>query len=89
MSQASRETPPILSGKRHGEPSTFTPENLLREARRQRPSTRPAFQLRACSIRMETLSAASRLAEGRHSTRLGRATPRSSTGCRRRVSSLG
>lgn len=36
MSQTSRETPPILSGKRHSEPSAFTPENLLREARRQK-----------------------------------------------------
>ena len=28
--------PPILSGKRYGAPSVFTPENLLREARRQK-----------------------------------------------------
>jgi uridine phosphorylase len=28
--------PPILSSKRHAEPSAFTPENLLREARRQK-----------------------------------------------------
>jgi hypothetical protein len=28
--------PPILADKRHTEPSTFTPENLLREARRQK-----------------------------------------------------
>jgi hypothetical protein len=28
--------PPILRGKRHGEPSAFTPGSLLREARRQR-----------------------------------------------------
>lgn len=33
---------PILRGKRHGAPSAFTPENLLREARRQKglPATR-------------------------------------------------
>ena len=30
------ERPPILAGKRHGSPSAFTPENLLREARRQK-----------------------------------------------------
>jgi uridine phosphorylase len=29
-------SPPILRGKRHGEPSIFAPENLLREARRQK-----------------------------------------------------
>ena len=28
--------PPILSNKHHGTPSVFTPENLLREARRQK-----------------------------------------------------
>ena len=31
-----RKPPPILAGKHHGEPSAFTPENLLREARRQK-----------------------------------------------------
>ena len=31
----SRVPPPILSGKRHHEAPVFTPENLLREARRQ------------------------------------------------------
>ncbi|HDL65168.1 MAG TPA: uridine phosphorylase [Proteobacteria bacterium] len=30
------ETPPILRGKEYDEPSVFTPENLLREARRQK-----------------------------------------------------
>lgn len=30
------QSPPILSDKRHGEASAFTPENLLREARRQK-----------------------------------------------------
>lgn len=30
------DLPPILAGKRHDEPSVFTPESLLREARRQR-----------------------------------------------------
>lgn len=29
-------TPPILDDKQHAEPSAFTPENLLREARRQK-----------------------------------------------------
>lgn len=32
----SDEAPPILAGKRHGAPSVFTPEGLLREARRQK-----------------------------------------------------
>ncbi len=31
-----RILPPILDDKHHGEPSAFTPENLLREARRQK-----------------------------------------------------
>jgi uridine phosphorylase len=31
-----RPAPPILAGKAYGAPSVFTPENLLREARRQR-----------------------------------------------------
>ena len=31
---------PILAGKFHGEPSAFTPENLLREARRQKETPR-------------------------------------------------
>jgi uridine phosphorylase len=30
------QVPPILGDKRHGEPSAFTPESLLREARRQK-----------------------------------------------------
>ncbi len=30
------ELPPILAGKRYDSPSAFTPENLLREARRQK-----------------------------------------------------
>ena len=30
------DTPPILAGKHYAEPSAFTPENLLREARRQK-----------------------------------------------------
>jgi uridine phosphorylase len=33
---ASTNVPPILADKHHGAPSAFTPENLLREARRQR-----------------------------------------------------
>ncbi len=33
-------TPPILSSKQYDEPSVFTPENLLREARRQKALTR-------------------------------------------------
>jgi uridine phosphorylase len=32
------EPPPILAGKRYAEPSVFEPENLLREARRQKGS---------------------------------------------------
>jgi uridine phosphorylase len=31
-----RKDPPILADKHHGAPSTFVPENLLREARRQK-----------------------------------------------------
>ena len=30
------ETPPILAEKHYGSPSAFTPESLLREARRQK-----------------------------------------------------
>jgi uridine phosphorylase len=40
--------PPILSGKRYGKPSAFLPENLLREARRQKglsPEPMPAVCL--------------------------------------------
>ena len=32
----SPEKPPILANKRYAVPSAFTPENLLREARRQK-----------------------------------------------------
>src|SRR5260221_121900 len=35
MSQSGK-TPPILADKHYGAPSAFTPESLLREARRQR-----------------------------------------------------
>lgn len=33
------ENPPILSGKRYASPSAFTPESLLREARRQKSAS--------------------------------------------------
>ena len=33
---ATVETPPILRDKHHNAPSSFTPESLLREARRQK-----------------------------------------------------
>ena len=36
MKDRERQVPPILAGKRHAAPSAFTPENLLREARRQK-----------------------------------------------------
>ena len=36
---ADEELPPILRGKRHDAPSAFTPESLLREARRQKAAT--------------------------------------------------
>ncbi len=36
MSDEKRPLPPILGGKEYGMPSQFVPENLLREARRQR-----------------------------------------------------
>src|SRR5437868_2137494 len=35
--------PPILQGKRHDAPSVFTPENLLREARRQKRTAEGAI----------------------------------------------
>ena len=31
--------PPILTGKHYDQPSAFTPESLLREARRQKAAT--------------------------------------------------
>ena len=36
MSDAKKPLPPILSDKHHDAPSAFTPESLLREARRQK-----------------------------------------------------
>lgn len=36
MSDREGQTPPILAGKHHDAPSAFTPESLLREARRQK-----------------------------------------------------
>jgi uridine phosphorylase len=36
MSYATKPVPPILSDKHHDTPSAFTPESLLREARRQK-----------------------------------------------------
>lgn len=36
-------SPPILRGKQHGAPSVFQPEGLLREARRQRGTTRDSI----------------------------------------------
>ncbi len=33
------ELPPILAGKRYDSPSAFTPESLLREARRQKSAS--------------------------------------------------
>ena len=36
MSDATLPVPPILSDKHHDTPSAFTPESLLREARRQK-----------------------------------------------------
>jgi uridine phosphorylase len=36
MSDATKPVPPILSDKHHDTPSAFTPESLLREARRQK-----------------------------------------------------
>ena len=40
--------PPILDNKHHDEPAVFKPENLLREARRQRL---PAESSRAQNLR--------------------------------------
>ncbi len=48
MVDSSSPTPPILAGKHYGAPSAFIPENLLREARRQKglpPATVPAVCL--------------------------------------------
>jgi uridine phosphorylase len=39
MSVTDDELPPILAGKRHDSPSAFTPESLLREARRQKSAS--------------------------------------------------
>lgn len=39
---ATDETPPILRDKHHDEPSSFTPESLLREARRQKGADKVA-----------------------------------------------
>lgn len=36
MTDSRNKTPPIIAGKRYDAPSAFTPENLLREARRQK-----------------------------------------------------
>jgi uridine phosphorylase len=36
MTKREGQTPPILADKHHDSPSTFTPESLLREARRQK-----------------------------------------------------
>jgi hypothetical protein len=36
MSASKAKEPPILQHKRYGAPSAFTPENLLRQARRQK-----------------------------------------------------
>jgi uridine phosphorylase len=36
MSDPTKQTPPILADKKHDETSAFTPEGLLREARRQK-----------------------------------------------------
>jgi uridine phosphorylase len=36
MNDAARRPAPILAGKRYDQPSAFTPENLMREARRQK-----------------------------------------------------
>jgi hypothetical protein len=36
MSASEAKEPPILQHKRYGAPSAFTPENLLRQARRQK-----------------------------------------------------
>ncbi len=43
MPMTDDELPPILAGKRYEAPSAFTPESLLREARRQKSaSNQPA-----------------------------------------------
>jgi len=39
MAEKTITIPPILAGKHYGAPSVFTPENLLREARRQKQLT--------------------------------------------------
>ena len=46
--------PPILDHKHHAEPPVFHPENLLREARRQRRLPNLPVPNSASSIRMAT-----------------------------------
>ena len=41
------ELPPILAGKRYDSPSAFTPESLLREARRQKSAEGESYPLGA------------------------------------------
>src|ERR1700723_2134817 len=46
MAASDNEVPPILAQKNYAQPSAFTPESLLREARRQKripPSSTPAI----------------------------------------------
>jgi uridine phosphorylase len=58
------EQPPILAGKRHQAPSLFTPESLLREARRQK-GLAPASVPRVCILDPDGDIVEHLLAEGR------------------------
>jgi hypothetical protein len=49
MSVPERPTPPILADKHHDAPSAFTPESLLREARRQKGAEAVSV-LRVCLL---------------------------------------
>jgi hypothetical protein len=49
MDDGAKRSAPILSGKRHRAPSAFTPENLLREARRQKGLAASGVPACACS----------------------------------------
>ena len=56
--------PPILRGKIHAEPSAFKPENLLREARRQK-GLKPASVPAVCLLDPDGDIARQLLADGR------------------------
>ena len=54
MSVKTEETPPILAHKHYNAASAFKPENLFREARRQKNLPTPPFPKSASSTPMGT-----------------------------------